>query len=86
MHDIRNAIKIGSLKINILMCATIIEAVLLFVGGPDNNSSRSLKALWDLGHIVFFYALITLTLLGWLQDQKTQQFPVRKLHKKVVKS
>ena len=70
MHDIRNVFEIGSLKINILMCATIIGAVLLFVGGPDNNSPRSLKALWDLGHIVFFYALITLILLGWPRDKK----------------
>jgi VanZ family protein len=70
MHDIRNIIEIGLTKINILRAATIIGAVLLFVGGPDNNSPRSLKALWDLGHIVFFYALISLILLAWPGDKK----------------
>jgi len=70
MHDIRNVMEIGSIKITILRAAAIIGAVLLFVGGPDHYSPRSLKALWDLGHIVFFYVLSTLILLAWPRDKK----------------
>ncbi|MDX1698240.1 MAG: VanZ family protein, partial [Thiohalobacterales bacterium] len=31
--------------------------VLLFVGGPDYHASRSLRHLWDLGHIAYFVLL-----------------------------
>jgi hypothetical protein len=42
----------------------VIGTTLLFVGGPDYHSARSLKHLWDLGHIVYF-ALLTLLLCRW---------------------
>jgi VanZ family protein len=35
---------------------------LFFFGGPNNYSSRSVSALWNLGHIVFFLALTVLFL------------------------
>lgn len=35
----------------------IIGSTLLFLGGPDYYSSRSLKYLWDLGHILYFILL-----------------------------
>ncbi len=38
--------------------------MLLFVGGPDYHSARSLKHLWDLGHIIYF-ALFALLLYQW---------------------
>jgi VanZ family protein len=36
---------------------TIACAFFLFIGGPDYFAPRSLKALWDLGHMIFFAAL-----------------------------
>ena len=42
----------------------IVGTVLLFIGGPDYHSSRSLKNLWDLGHILYF-ALRTIVLSQW---------------------
>jgi hypothetical protein len=41
-----------------------IGSVLLFVGGPDYYSSRSLKHFWDTGHIVYF-ALLAGLLARW---------------------
>jgi len=35
----------------------MIGSTLLFLGGPDYYSSRSLKHLWDLGHILYFILL-----------------------------
>jgi len=39
-------------------------SVLLFVGGPDYYSTRSMKHFWDIGHIVYF-ALLALLLCRW---------------------
>ena len=41
-----------------------VGSVLLFLGGPDYYSSRSVKYFWDIGHIVYF-ALITVLLSQW---------------------
>ena len=40
--------------------AFVISSIHLCVGGPDYYSSRSLKTLWDIGHIVYFVLFITL--------------------------
>lgn len=42
----------------------IVGTVLLFIGGPDYHSTRSLKNLWDLGHILYF-ALLAIVLSRW---------------------
>jgi VanZ family protein len=42
----------------------LIGSVLLFRGGPDYYSSRSLKYFWDMGHILYF-ALLTVLLCQW---------------------
>ena len=42
----------------------LIASILFFIGGPDYYSSRSLKHLWDIGHILYF-ALLTILLLRW---------------------
>lgn len=42
----------------------LIGSILLFVGGPDDYSSRSLKRFWDMGHIIYF-ALFTVSLSRW---------------------
>lgn len=47
--------------INLLL---IIGTILFFIGGPDYYSTRSLKYLWDIGHILYF-ALLTILLLQW---------------------
>jgi VanZ family protein len=41
-----------------------IGSVLLFLGGPDNYSSRSFTHSWDIGHIVYF-ALLAVLLSRW---------------------
>lgn len=41
-----------------------IGSVLLFLGGPDYYSSRSLTHAWDIGHIVYF-ALLAGLLSRW---------------------
>jgi len=38
-----------------------ILSILFFIGGPDYNSPRSFKAIWNLGHIIYF-ALLPLLL------------------------
>ena len=42
----------------------IIGSILFFIGGPDYYSTRSLKHLWDFGHILYF-ALLTILLSRW---------------------
>jgi hypothetical protein len=44
--------------------ALCVGTVLLFWGGPDYHAARSTKALWNLGHIIYF-AIATYLLLGW---------------------
>ncbi len=43
--------------------ALVILLPLFFWGGPDGHASRSFKAFWDLGHILFFM-LFVLVLAG----------------------
>ena len=42
----------------------MIGSALLFSGGPDYYSSRSLKYSWDMGHVLYF-ALLTVLLSRW---------------------
>ena len=42
----------------------LIGSFLLFIGGPDYYSSRSLKNLWDMGHI-FYFALLSFLMTRW---------------------
>lgn len=51
----------------LLMIIVLSTTPLLFIGGVDDSSYRSLKLLWNLGHIPFFY-LWTFLFLNW---QKT---------------
>lgn len=49
----------------------LIGFLLFFIGGPDYYSSRSVKRIWDVGHILFF-VLFTFTLLqnwSFLRDK-----------------
>ncbi len=39
-------------------------SILLFIGGPDYYSSRSLKHFWDMGHVLYF-ALFAILLSRW---------------------
>lgn len=59
-----------SIKINLLRSAAIIGAILLFAGGPDYYSPRSLKHIWDTGHVILFAILSTLLILGWSKNKK----------------
>ena len=47
---------------------------MLFAGGPDYYSPRSLKNIWDLGHILFFSILSYLILLSWSKNEKMTVF------------
>jgi len=38
--------------------ALVILLPLFFWGGPDGHASRSFKAFWDLGHILFFMLFV----------------------------
>ena len=38
--------------------ALVILFPLFFWGGPDGHASRSFKAFWDLGHILFFMLFV----------------------------
>ena len=64
-----NRSTLSSLKINLLRSAVIIGSILLFAGGPDNLSPRSLKHIWDAGHVIFFAFLSTLLILGWSKNK-----------------
>jgi len=44
----------------ILYSFAALLLALFFVGGPDNQAPRSIDAIWNLGHIVFFALLVTL--------------------------
>jgi VanZ family protein len=47
-------------------------SILLFIGGPDHVASRSVKAIWNLGHLVFFATLpLLIYSLTSLQKRKT---------------
>ncbi len=45
----------------------LIGSILLFLGGPDYNSTRAFSAFWNLGHIIYFSLLsYALSKWGWL--------------------
>lgn len=44
----------------ILLLLLSVGSVYLFLGGPDTQTTRSFKHLWDLGHIGYFGLLIFL--------------------------
>jgi VanZ family protein len=56
------------ISISKLTIFTIACAFFLFLGGPDYFAPRSLKSLWDLGHLFFFAAL------GILMFKKLSQY------------
>lgn len=43
----------------------IIGTVLFFWGGPDYHSNRSIKYIWNFGHIIFYCILSSVLLLNW---------------------
>lgn len=49
--------RISSVWRSFLVCALIILFLLFFLGGPHYYSSRHFKAIWNLGHILFFALL-----------------------------
>jgi VanZ family protein len=50
-------------KYNSFLIATLaLLSILFFFGGPDYHSPRSYKAVWNLGHILYF-ALLPLSLV-----------------------
>jgi VanZ family protein len=57
------------LKKRFLFAVICILSILFFVGGPDYYSPRSLKEIWNLGHIVYF-ALLPLLLAPFPFFQK----------------
>ena len=42
-----------------MLVVLITASYFLFYGGPDYLADRSLKELWNLGHIVYFALLAT---------------------------
>jgi VanZ family protein len=48
----------------LLVIMLVFGSMLLFIGGPDYYSSRSIKCFWDLGHILYF-ALLAALLSRW---------------------
>lgn len=53
----------------LLILAIAAMTVLFFVGGPNYHSARSVKAFWNLGHIVYF-AVFPLLLTPFTVFQK----------------
>lgn len=47
-----------------LMLALLAGSMLLFWGGPEAYAARSLRELWNLGHILYF-SLLTLSFSYW---------------------
>lgn len=41
----------------LLLLGLLIASVFLFIGGPSEEMARSLKHLWNLGHVGYFYVL-----------------------------
>ena len=52
----------------ILITALLIGVPFFFLGGPGANGSRSFVALWDLGHVLFFF-LASLGLFKYFQNR-----------------
>jgi len=47
-------------RLRIVLLLLLVGAPLFFLGGPGAHGSRSFIALWDLGHVLFFF------LASWL--------------------
>lgn len=45
----------------------LVGAPFFFIGGPGRNGARSILALWDLGHVLFFF-LTSLSLCGLIRN------------------
>ncbi len=60
--------KIQQLRRKILIAVLTVLTVLFFISGPDYYSPRSLQAIWNLGHIIYF-ALLALVVLSWLSQK-----------------
>ncbi len=58
----------------IIVAALLLGAPFFFLGGPGAHGCRSFVALWDLGHVLFFF-LTSLWLLKYFQNR----FPSRSL-------
>ena len=54
----------------LLKIFTVACTLLLFFGGPNYYSPRSVKSFWDLGHIVLFAALGSILLVAWSKNKK----------------
>lgn len=53
-----------------LLAVFLLATYFLFAGGPDHRSIRSLKALWDLGHVAYFALLVFLLAdIDWIKRQ-----------------
>lgn len=50
---------------NYLITIIIIGTILFFFGGPDYHSLRSIKYIWNFGHIIFFCVLSYVLLIHW---------------------
>lgn len=61
---------IAFIKSKLLPLVLISVLPLFFLGGPDNFSSRSFRAFWDLGHL-FFFALLTFSLYPLVRRRKS---------------
>ncbi len=56
-----NMLRSSSLVVNAgLIAALLVASVFLFYSGPEAFSIRSLRELWNLGHIVYFGLLVYL--------------------------
>lgn len=64
MEDVARMIRS---RMSAFLIVALLASPLLFVGGIDAESKRSLKYLWDCGHIPFFFLWSTL-LLTFLQN------------------
>lgn len=54
----------------------LIATPLFFFGGPDFNSHRLLKELWNLGHLFFFALFVFLLDHYWCSQQRSKFFRV----------
>ena len=45
---------------------------LFFIGGPDDHSGRSLKAVWNLGHLLY-YAILPLLIFSFFRESACKQ-------------
>ncbi len=57
----------SKVKISLLVIIALTATPLLFIGGVEGSSYRSLKSLWNCGHIPFFY-LWSFLFIHWYQS------------------